>query len=290
MKPAPFSVVVPAHDEERVIARCLAAILDGAPVGEEPEVIVAANGCSDRTAEIARAAAPAARVIELADGSKTGAMNEGSRLARAVPRFFVDADVECCYASLAATAAVLRNGAAMAASPAMRLDLSGCDRWVKAYYRVWMSQPYVTDNLIGGGVYGLSAQGLARLGTFPPVIGDDVFVRTRFSSAERRSVERDAEGRPVFVTVVPPRTLLDQIRVEARRRAGSDQVRKHHPGMQEGRINRPSDLGRALEAGATLADITVYLAMKAAARALGWWRRLRGRSLAWTRDDSSRHG
>ena len=286
---APFSVVIPAHDEERVIGRCLAAILDGAPLDGLPEIVVVANGCSDSTAHRAREAAPGARVIELATASKHEALNRGNEVARAVPRLFVDADVECSYASLAATAEVLARGGAMAASPAMRLDLARCDRWVRAYYRVWMTQPYVTDNLIGGGVYGLSKAGLERVGRFPPVIGDDVFVRTRFASTERCNLARDASGRAIGVTVIPPATAIDQIRVEARRRVGSDQVRLHYPGEHNaGRINRAGDLSRARKHGATIGDVVIYLAMKSAARALAGWNRLAGRGQSWTRDESSR--
>ena len=47
------TVVVPAHDEEPVIARCLAVLLDGAAPGEFP-VVVVVNGSTDRTAEVAR--------------------------------------------------------------------------------------------------------------------------------------------------------------------------------------------------------------------------------------------
>src|SRR3954470_11754775 len=48
-----ISVVVPAHDEEQVITRCLRA-LTGGTAAEEVEVIVVCNGCSDRTADVAR--------------------------------------------------------------------------------------------------------------------------------------------------------------------------------------------------------------------------------------------
>ena len=49
-----ISILVPAHNEETVIDRCLRAILDGALPGEL-EVIVICNGCSDGTARRARA-------------------------------------------------------------------------------------------------------------------------------------------------------------------------------------------------------------------------------------------
>ena len=50
----PVSVIIPAHNEESVIGRCLAAMLEGAQPGEL-EIIVVCNGCSDRTGEKATA-------------------------------------------------------------------------------------------------------------------------------------------------------------------------------------------------------------------------------------------
>ena len=48
-----ISVIIPAHNEERVIARTLEAMVAGASPGEL-EIIVVANGCSDATADVAR--------------------------------------------------------------------------------------------------------------------------------------------------------------------------------------------------------------------------------------------
>ena len=285
---APFSVIIPAHQEEAVIARCLRAIRQGAPTARQPEIIVVANGCSDATAENARSADPEATVVELVPGSKTAAMNHGSRLASAVPRFFIDADVQCDYRSLEAVAEVLRAPGTLAASPALHMNTSDCDRWVKAYYRVWMTQPYVRDRLIGGGVYGLSAEGLQRLGSFPPIIGDDFYVRTRFDYSERMSVDQDKVGRAVSVTVWPPRNAVDQVRIEARRRAGSDQVNRLYPTSGSGRVNRASDLVAALKNGASTSDVAIYLFLKTCARLLCAWRNLTGKGSGWTRDESSR--
>src|SRR4051794_31851306 len=69
-----FSVVIPAHDEESVIGRCLAAWSGELEPGEA-EVVVVANGCSDGTAEAARDFG--VRVLELPAASKSAALNAG---------------------------------------------------------------------------------------------------------------------------------------------------------------------------------------------------------------------
>ena len=285
---APFSVIIPAHNEEAVIARCLEALLEQAPADALPEIIVAANGCSDATVEVARAAAPCATVLDLPQGSKSAAMNEGSRLATVTPRFFLDADVQCSYASLAATAAVLREPGVMVASPALRMDLSRSDALVRAHYRVWQALPYATDRMVGSGLFGLSADGLQRMGPFPPIFGDDIWVRTRFGRDERRNVSRDGSGAPVFFIVSPPRRWSDLVRIEARRRVGDEEVRRLFPSPHTARINGAGSLATALAAGASAFDMVVYAVTKACAQARYRWNRAVGRAGRWDRDLGAR--
>lgn len=288
MTTAPFCVIIPAHNEERVIARCLKALYADAPADARPEVIVAANGCTDRTVAIARELAPDATVLDLPPGSKVIAMNEGNRIATVSPRFFLDADIQCSYHALAATADALREPGVMAASPALRMDLSSCDAWVRAFYRVWQALPYVTDRLVGSGLFGLSEQGLEVIGIIPPTFADDTWVRTRFSYDQRRNVASDGEGRPVWFTVSPPRTLGDLIKIEARRRIGSEEVLNRYPSPHNQRINRASNFGGAKAAGASLIDIAIYVGIKAVALARYRWNRMRGKTPVWVRDEAAR--
>ncbi|WP_095012025.1 glycosyltransferase family 2 protein [Tsuneonella mangrovi] len=285
---APFSVVIPAHNEEAVIARCLQALLHDAPRHALPEVVVVANACNDRTADIARQSAPHAKIVEIPVGSKTLAMNEGRKHVGAAPCFFLDADVQCSHASLAATAEVLEQPGVMIASPALRMDLSRSDRWVRAYYRVWLTQPYASDHLVGSGLFGISAAGLESIGDFPPIFGDDVWLRTRFTRHERRSVPRGSDGQAAYFVVSPPRTWADQVRIEARRRIGIGEVANQFDTSDDLHLNHVGDLPRALAGGTSLLDVTIYVAMKAAAIGLYRWYRLLGRKPVWTRDTRAR--
>ena len=61
-----FAVVVPAHDEQDLLPHCLTALAAGAaPVAPLPvEIIVVADGCTDDTAEVARAHGATVLVID----------------------------------------------------------------------------------------------------------------------------------------------------------------------------------------------------------------------------------
>src|SRR5580658_5151274 len=66
--PLRLAVIVPAHNEEAHIGRCVRSILASEP--KSVEVLVVAHNCSDNTAlEAARAGA---RVLALDDASRTG--------------------------------------------------------------------------------------------------------------------------------------------------------------------------------------------------------------------------
>lgn len=285
---SPFSVIIPAHNEEAVIGRCLEAMLAGAPADAMPEIIVAANGCKDRTVAIAREKAPMARVLDLPPGSKVIAMNEANRIAVTTPRFFLDADVQCSYAALAATAEVLRQPDVMAASPAIRMDVSRCDAWVRAYYRVWLTLPYITDRLVGSGLFGLSEEGLKIVGVIPPTFADDTYVRNCFTYEQRRNVAEDAAGEAVFFTVSPPRTIGDLIHIETRRQIGADHLRALDSMPEGKRINRPGNIWAAATKGASVLDVILYIAIKSIIILRHRWNVARGKTPVWVRDVNAR--
>jgi Glycosyltransferases, probably involved in cell wall biogenesis len=288
VEPLPFAVIIPAHNEEAVIARCLRTILQDAPPGHEPEIIVAANGCTDRTVEIAKAVAPHATVLDLTVGSKTGAINAANRVAQHFPRIYVDADVECGYWTLAALAEELRSPEVMTAAPAIRMDLTHCNWFMKSYYRAWSRQPYAKAGKGGAGCYGLSAEALAKVGEFPPIIGDDIWIHTRFADSEKCYIAHDRRGREVFSVVYPPRTATQQIKVEARRQLGNAEVRQLYPSPYFANANNGGGLSAALRSGTNPLDLATFFAIKLAARALAVWNRSRGQGKAWTRDMSTR--
>ena len=77
----PVSLIIPAHDEEQVIERKVANARALDYPRERLEVIIASDGSSDRTVELARAAG-ADRVLDLPRGGKVAALNAAIRDVR----------------------------------------------------------------------------------------------------------------------------------------------------------------------------------------------------------------
>jgi glycosyltransferase involved in cell wall biosynthesis len=281
------SVVVPAHNEEAVIGRCLKTLLEEAPLGEL-EVYVVANGCSDRTAQIALEF-PGVTVIETAAASKAAALNDGDAAAVTFPRFFLDADVELHYSALQKTAESMWKSGALIAAPGLTWDREGRSFGVRAYYRVWAELPYGSGNLVGNGVFALSEDARKRFDRFPPIIADDLFIRNIYAPEERLSVKEAS------FLIHPPRTVRDLVRVLRRQQVGNAELKLL---AEEGRRAwQTSDAGQVAGGLARLKAIssrpaiwpllpvhlTIYLTARIGAR-LKYWRG----DMKWDRDDSSR--
>lgn len=274
-----LSVVIPAHDEERVIAACLAFVADLEP--GEAEVVVVANGCSDGTAAAARAV-PGVTVVELAEGGKVGALNAGDAAVSAFPRVYLDADVVLSAGTLRRLRDELDTDQPLVAAPAVRFELAGRPFAVKAFYDAYAQLPYVREGMTGLGVYGLSAAGRTRFGEFPPVTADDLFVQRLFTPAQRRTLT-DAG-----FTVQTPRTLAALLAVRTRTVFGNTQLAAHQAddpsfGATSGGTTRA--LLDGVRAGRISAPAAaVYTLVMLEAR-----RRARGRGAGtWHRDDSTR--
>jgi glycosyltransferase involved in cell wall biosynthesis len=86
-----ISFIVPAHNEEAWVGRCVSAIRSGLEsVNELHEIVVVDDGSTDNTASIARQ--QGAQVIRVEHRKIAATRNAGARQSRGDILFFVDAD------------------------------------------------------------------------------------------------------------------------------------------------------------------------------------------------------
>lgn len=277
------SIVIPAHNEQAVIERCLRSVL-AEPRPDGLEIVVVCNGCVDETARIAREFHPTVQVVETDVPSKSNALNLGDDAATSFPRMYLDADIELEPGALAATFDAI-EGDVHAAAPKPGFDTTGASLAVRMFYAAWSNVPYFNDSMIGSGVYALSEQGRGRFDRFPGIIADDGFVRLQFEAAERRSIHSRR-----FIVRTPHR--MDQlIGIKSRVVAGTDELHREFPDLvRREETTRSSGLGRLLVRPHLWPCCIVYLWTKRAIRKRVRDKGRTGRLGQWDRDDSSRGG
>ena len=136
------TILIPAHNEEAVIARTLWYLSRGLPLGAY-RLIVIANGCSDATAARARAILPQSHVIETETPGKLPCIEPwvrgcGQNAAHHLPRRgsrYVTSD------SLAKLLKPLLDGVAHAVCGKMDVDTSEASATVRAFYQGWCANP-----------------------------------------------------------------------------------------------------------------------------------------------------
>jgi len=267
-----ISVVIPAHNEATVIEHLLDRLDSGARLGHL-DVIVVANGCTDETAAVARR--HRARVLELAEGSKTAALRAGDDAADTWPRFYIDADVEVAGDDLVTLAATLSTGHP-AVAPSLRLDTSNSSRLVAAYHRIWIALPSVQRSLAGRGCFGMTEAGRERWGDWPDLTADDQFANQRFADDEK------VIHPEVFTLVRPPSTVRGLINRKRRSHRGNADI---EAGGGAAVTSSTAWIGVVRRNPRLIPDVPIYVTITLVVRVLALIDSRRG-ATAWRTDDS----
>ena len=219
------AIIIPAHNEERVIARVLDGLL---PLLSAPEVdvIVVCNGCTDGTADVVRRYA-GVTLLETPVGSKPAAMNLGDAATERWPRLYLDADIEIEAPAVEAVFRELsRPDAPLASRPSSVVETRGAMFPVRSYYRARARIPEQATRLWGAGLYAASERGHARFAAFPEVTADDSWFDGLFADGEKTIVET------VPARVHAPRTTAALLRILARHRRGYVELATTDPGSR----------------------------------------------------------
>jgi len=268
-----LSVIIPASNEAGYIGACLTALLASGPLGAE--AIVVANGCRDATAEVARGFADRAaaagwrlRVLDVPEGGKPNALNQGDAVAQGDLRAYLDADVVVMPDLMAQLIAALATDQPRYATGTARIPRAK-SAVTRAYARFWQSLPFAQSNAPGYGLFAVNAAGRARWGDFPGIISDDTFVRLQFDPAERLQVPARYDW-----PMIEGFAALSRVR--RRQDAGVAEIDRLYPGLLAREAKARLGTGRLLGLGlrdplgfATYAAVSLAVRLR---RGQGWSR------------------
>jgi glycosyltransferase involved in cell wall biosynthesis len=277
-----ISIIIPAHNEEKVIATALKELITGTESGEF-EVIVVCNGCTDKTAEVVTSFGDAIKCIETPVPSKANALNLGDAEASGFPRFYQDADVILSMEAIQQIAKVLQSGKCIAAAPAMRMDFRNASWTVRSFYEVWQQLPYVKAGLVGVGIYALSKKGRERFEKIPDIIADDRFIRALFQEDERTVVMT------CYSVVRAPATLAALVKIKTRSRLGGYEFERKFPELLNNeRKNYGLAIWQSLKRFKIKPAMFIYLGVNLFCRARAKWQLNHNMVNVWERDETSR--
>ncbi len=209
-------------------------------------MIVAANGCTDRTAAVA-ASRPGVEVLDLPAPGKCAALNAADAIALGFPRIYLDADIHVTTGSLRLLRDSLDPAAGfLAAVPAREVDARGSSLLVRAYSAVNARLPVFRNSLFGRGLIVLSDEGRARFHRFPEIVADDLYLDSLFGPDEKLLVET------VSTTVGAPAHAGELVRRLVRVRRGNAALRATSAGLRppRGQTLQPDVVARRCRAPA----------------------------------------
>lgn len=278
-------VIIAAHNEEQIINATLAALtVQQAP---DVEIIVSANGCTDRTADLARQHSGVV-VIERTEPGKAAALNAGDQVASGYPRVYLDADIVLPTDGLSRLFAHLgAEPGRLAVVPRRDVNLDGRPWLVRAHSKISQRLPAYRHGLFGRGVIALSEEGRRRFEAFPNLIADDLFLDSLFGDDEKAQVDA------VTVRVEAPFTTRDLLRRLIRVRRGNNEMRCAGTAGEVPVHVRPSDRWAwlkdvVLQEPRLMPAAVPYVGLTVVASLLARLKPVSGQT--WGRDESTRMG
>ncbi len=243
----PLDVIIPAREEAAILPSCLEALVREAN-DVDLKVVVIVNGpkASETAAQATRYAAaffaldvPFVVKVDCRPG-KPNALNRGDRERRGCPVLYLDADTVVMPGTIRSLALALHNNAAPTLISPRPLLIKPKSLFARHWARIWKTLPAVAGDVIGGGAYAVNAAGRQRWNAFPELMGDDSYVRSRFSRSERRILETGGflqvmpEGWKLIRSVKRWRVANKEL-IAVQLLSGTRSSRGSHPGAPRGK-------------------------------------------------------
>ncbi|MFR0713778.1 glycosyltransferase family 2 protein [Enterobacterales bacterium BD_CKDN230030183-1A_HGKHYDSX7] len=203
LPPQRISVVIAAHNEARHIEHKLRSVLDQDYQSAELQVIVASDGSSDRTVELARGVRdPRVQVLDLPRLGKTAVLNTAVSVCRGDILVFTDADNQWAGDTLGLLLAPFADprvggtaGHMIIPNPGKGLSLGDS---LYRHYEAWLRKVENRTGCMVSADGALLALRRELYQAIPPRVNDDFFISTCAPAAGKR------------IVYVPEAVVMDQ--------------------------------------------------------------------------------
>jgi len=273
------SVIIPAFNEEKVISRCLNALID---YKQQLDIIVVCNGCTDNTAKVVQSNFLDVRVILVETASKVNAVNLGLKQCKYQQVMLVDADIIFPFSELNRLVRFAEERKLMVASPIADVELTNSSIFVRAFYKVALRLPYYTKLKISAVIY-LSAEGRQKLGTLPDLISDDDYIRLSFSENQKKLVKE------LSYKLFAPIKYWGLIKILSRSHLGNKELKKRYAHLFLNQRQQPSySLFKLAKNLLLWPSLIIFVGTKIIVRVRAYFQFKKLSRYQWEKDESSR--
>lgn len=193
MEPYKFSIIIPAYNEEALISKTLAGLLEDNNLSNI-ELLIICNACKDKThfktlsfikenSLLLKQKNIDFLVLETSKASKTNALNIGINNSQGPIKILMDADIQICGKYINILVDELQNKKLKAVSPQIKFSFDNSKFLVRQYYRVASLSFYNNNNRLSN-VIALSENGINQISPLPEIIADDEYIRRQFNPNE----------------------------------------------------------------------------------------------------------
>jgi len=279
-----LSVIIPAHNEERLIVSTLICLLADQQL-THCKIYIVCNGCTDNTISVVRSYVKSQlksltsrhiefEIIETNKASKTHALNMGIAASNTDHVILLDADISISGEDILNLFEYLNANQLLAAAPKVKFQYQKSSFLVRSYYHL-SSQSFYNQYHRLSNVIALSQEGLKRIDKIPGIIADDEYIRRQFKSDEYKILNT------ISFDFVCPKTLRDLLQVLTRVERGNLQLAK---------LNYLDNTGANLSGfiHKPLFYFSIFLCCKFFAKIRAKWQFANGNVSQWERDESNR--
>lgn len=228
-----FSIIIPAYNEESLIATRLTQLADALPKNCT-EIIIICNGCIDQTYTVAKNTIDTINntvyhcnfmLVEISKGCKINALNEGVKQSNNNTIILLDADIDISSSNCADLVAILASKSLMAVSPKAIFDFKKSSWLIKKFYSVVSKSTYNQQHRIAN-VIALAPEAVKKLFPLPIIIADDAYIQRSITEKDYLVVNN------LTYRFACPLTILSTIKVQSRIIRGNLQLKKTHPNLK----------------------------------------------------------
>ncbi len=284
MEPYKFCIIIPAFNEETLIAKTLTTLFNDNSL-RDIEVLVICNGCNDQTyyqvnSFIKENALSLENknidllVLETSKASKTNALNIGINNSRGLIKVLIDADIQINGEDINILIDELQNKKLKAISPRVKFSFEKSNFIVRQYYRI-ASQSFYNVNIRLSNVIALSDTGVKQIVPLPDVIADDEYIRRQFAQHEY------AVSSNCFLTFTCAKTLGSLIQVLTRVERGNIQLNS--------RYSSTTSMPKKGYGKLSVKSFPTFFLIKLLVKTRAKLQFLQGRINQWERDESNRN-